>query len=79
MAALRSGIKTVIIPQENERDLEEIDPLVRNALSFITTDHIDKILDCALDLKAIHVIGAHEVPIVPEINEKPEDNRPRLH
>jgi ATP-dependent Lon protease len=82
MAALRSGIKTVIIPKENERDLEDIDPLVRNALNFITTDHIDKILDCALDLKAIQVKreeSAHEVPLIPEVNEKPEDGRLRLH
>lgn len=48
MAALRIGIHTVIIPAENEKDLEEIDPLVRKALNFITTDHVDKILDVAL-------------------------------
>ncbi|MBR1496752.1 MAG: endopeptidase La [Oscillospiraceae bacterium] len=48
MAALRTGIHNVIIPAENERDLEEIDPLVRKALNFITTDHVDKILDVAL-------------------------------
>ncbi len=48
MAALRSGVTTVIIPADNERDLDEIDPLVRNALNFITTDHVDKVLDYAL-------------------------------
>ena len=45
MAALRMGIHTVIIPTENEKDLEEIDQTVRAALNFITTDHVDKILD----------------------------------
>ena len=35
MAALRNGIKTVIIPRENEKDLEEIDQTVRKALHFI--------------------------------------------
>ncbi|MDR1132089.1 MAG: endopeptidase La [Oscillospiraceae bacterium] len=49
MAALRSGIKTVIIPAENETDLEEIDQTVRRALNFVTTDHVDKILDIALN------------------------------
>lgn len=49
MAALRSGIKTVIIPAENEKDLAEIDPTVRAALSFVTTDHVDKVLDVALN------------------------------
>ena len=48
MAALRTGIHTVIIPAENEKDLEEIDQTVRGALSFITTDHVDKILDTVL-------------------------------
>ncbi len=52
MAALRAGIKTVLIPQDNERDLEEIDQTVRLALNFITVPHIDKILDTALDFSA---------------------------
>lgn len=54
MAALRSGVKTVIIPSDNESDLEEIDPTVRAALNFVTTDHIDKILDFALDFKNVN-------------------------
>jgi len=49
MAALRAGVKTVIIPAENEPDLDEIDQTVRSALNFITTDNIDSILDIALD------------------------------
>ena len=47
MAALRTGITTVIIPSENEKDLSEIDQTVRSALNFVTTDHVDKILDVA--------------------------------
>ncbi len=48
MAALRAGVKTVIIPAANEPDLKEIDQDVRAALEFVTTDHIDKILNFAL-------------------------------
>ncbi len=48
MAALRTGIHTVIIPAENEKDLADIDQTVRAALNFITTDHVDKILDNVL-------------------------------
>ena len=48
MAALRIGIHTVILPAENEKDLEEIDQDVRRALNFIATDHVDKVLDVAL-------------------------------
>jgi ATP-dependent Lon protease len=82
MAALRSGIKTVIIPQENERDLEEIDPLVKNALNFVTTDHIDKILDFAMDLKTIPIkkeASELGIPVAAGIPEQPEKDRPRLH
>lgn len=53
MAALRSGIKTVIIPAENEPDLEEIDQAVRKQLNFITADNIDYILDIAIDFSKI--------------------------
>ncbi|MBO5340980.1 MAG: endopeptidase La [Oscillospiraceae bacterium] len=48
MAALRSGIKTVIIPRENEKDLEEIDQTVRAALQFILVDHVEQVLAAAL-------------------------------
>lgn len=48
MAALRTGIHTVIIPAENESDLQDIDPLVRSALNFITTDSVDKVLSTVL-------------------------------
>jgi len=48
MAAMRAGVRTVIIPSENERDLEEIDQTVRRALNFVTASHLDDILDTAL-------------------------------
>ena len=53
MAAMRSGVKTVIIPAENEHDLEEIDQTVRQALNFITTDDIDSIIEVALDFSGV--------------------------
>ncbi|MDR3311189.1 MAG: endopeptidase La [Oscillospiraceae bacterium] len=49
MAAMRAGVKTVIIPADNERDLEEIDQTVRHALEFVTARHVDNVLDVALD------------------------------
>mgnify|MGYP000745127926 CR=1 FL=1 len=48
MAALRHGVKTVIIPHENEKDLQEIDQTVRRALNFLLVDHADAVLDAAL-------------------------------
>ena len=49
MAALRHGISTVIIPKDNERDLQEIDQTVRKQLNFIVASHIDTVLDAALN------------------------------
>ena len=48
MAAMRNGIKTVIIPAENVKDLEEIDQTVRAALQFIPAEHVDTVLAQAL-------------------------------
>ena len=72
MAALRIGIHDVIIPSENEKDLEEIDPLVRRALNFIATDHVDKILDVALTRRPepLPERAAEAQPLVlPELEE----------
>ena len=51
MAALRHGVTTVIIPKENERDLNEIDPTVRKSLNFISAQTVDTVLDAALNRK----------------------------
>lgn len=51
MAALRHGIRTVIIPKDNERDLEEIDQTVRRQLNFISAQTVDTVLDAALNRK----------------------------
>ena len=48
MAAMRAGVRTVIIPAENERDLAEIDQTVRAALRFVTAETIDTVLSTAL-------------------------------
>lgn len=51
MAAFRAGVHEVIIPAENEKDLEEIDQAVRNALRFTLADHMDAVLNATLELK----------------------------
>ena len=48
MAAMRNGVGTVIIPADNEPDLEEIDPTVRKALNFVLADKVDTVLETAL-------------------------------
>jgi len=65
MAALRHGIQTVIIPKDNERDLEEIDQTVRQQLNFISADEIETVLDAALN---------RHIEVSPTILDKiPED------
>ena len=49
MAALRHGIRTVIIPRDNERDLEEIDQTVRRQLNFVSAQTVDTVLEVALN------------------------------
>ena len=69
MAALRRGIKTVIIPADNERDLDEIDPIVRNALHFVMAKHVDTVLEIALNRKD-HIVPALLNTIPEELSQK---------
>ena len=43
MAALRNGLHTVLIPEDNVRDLEEIDQTVRAALRFVPVETVDQV------------------------------------
>ena len=52
MAAFRNGIKTVIIPADNAKDLEEIDQTVRRALQFTLVERADQVLTAALNRPA---------------------------
>ena len=49
LAAHRAGLKCVIIPQRNEKDLEEIPANVRQDLSFITASCLDEVLNADFD------------------------------
>lgn len=48
MAAYRSGITTVIIPKENQKDLVDIPSEILNSINFKTVSYIDEVLDTAL-------------------------------
>ncbi|KAF6288509.1 lon peptidase 2, peroxisomal [Rhinolophus ferrumequinum] len=49
LAAHRAGLKTVIVPQRNEKDLEEIPGNVRHDLRFVTASCLDEVLNAAFD------------------------------
>lgn len=51
LAAFRAGIKTVIIPEENKPDLEDIAIDIRNQMKFVLASDMDKVLKTALSTK----------------------------
>ena len=65
MAALRHGVTTVIIPQDNVKDLEQIDQTVRRRLNFVSARHVDTVLETALVRQT--------EPIAPMLTEIPRD------
>ena len=75
MAALRHGIRTVIIPKDNERDLEEIDQTVRKSLHFIIAETVDTVLAAALNPK-VEAAPTILSEIPPEV--KPKSRKPAI-
>ncbi len=49
MAAYRAGIETIIVPKENESDLEEVEQVVKDNITFVIADHMDTVMETALD------------------------------
>lgn len=49
LGALRAGIKTVIIPAKNKKELVEIPAAIKRKLNFIAVQNMDEVLDLALD------------------------------
>lgn len=76
MAALRHGIQTVIIPKDNEKDLEQIDPTVRKALNFITAQTVDTVLETALNRKSdISPVILQDIPQQPKVRKQSPEIR----
>ena len=49
MAAYKEGIKTVIIPYENENDLQKVDKVVKNSVNFITAKDLDTVFKYSIE------------------------------
>jgi ATP-dependent Lon protease len=82
LAALRGGIRTVLIPAENEKDLAEIPASVKEALEIVPVSHVDEVLARAL-VEQLHAIEwtdederAAEPPVHPQ---NPESGLPIRH
>ena len=50
-AAFKNGMKTVLIPAENEADLEKVNDSIKNAIEFIPVSSLDEVLSVALESK----------------------------
>jgi ATP-dependent Lon protease len=66
LAAHRGGIKTVILPAENEKDMADIPAKIRKSLKILFVRHMDEVIDAAIDMS-----GA-EKPVEPVTPPEPE-------
>jgi ATP-dependent Lon protease len=84
IAAHRGGVDTVIVPQENEKDLKELPTVIKKNLKIITVEHIDDVLKHALAVDdPDHFLeggdGSHEIEdlyIVPGGVKRPQTELP---
>jgi ATP-dependent Lon protease len=77
LAAHRAGIFTVILPDENKREVEEIPANVRDSMELIFVDHMDEVLEFALRKEA----DGYEKPTkedFPEMPTTPPDDSPAI-
>jgi ATP-dependent Lon protease len=77
LAAVRGGIKTVMIPEENVKDLQEIADNIKNKLEIVPVKWIDKVLEVALERQPSPLAEA-DVAALPaaEVKEKAGDAKP---
>ena len=73
LAALRGGIETVLIPQENEKDLADIPQNIKDGLTIVPVSHVDEVLRLALTepLEAIDWTDADELAALPPAGVAP--------
>jgi ATP-dependent Lon protease len=58
LAAHRAGITTVVIPEENEKDLRDVPKAVLKHLTIVPVSHMDQVLKIALKLEDAEAFGA---------------------
>jgi ATP-dependent Lon protease len=65
LAAHRGGIKTVLIPEQNVKDLAEIPDNVKNKLEIVPVRWIEKVLEIALERQPEAIAEVQAVPVTP--------------
>jgi len=81
LAALRGGIKTVLIPQENEKDLVELPANIKEGLEIIPVSHVDQVLARALTAPLTPIDWSEEDDLAaqPPASAVPEGGAPLRH
>lgn len=80
LAALRSGIKTVLIPEENVKDLEEIPASIKDGIEIIPVSGVDQVVQHALTQKPEPIVSKEKIvakevaPVGVEAPSKKRDN-----
>ncbi len=70
MAAYIRGIKTVLIPQANVPDLDEVDKAVKAAITFIPVSNVDEVLEIALEKEPENKEKQVDMPVVDNVGER---------
>ena len=66
MAAYRSGMKTVIIPKDNEPDIQDCEQVVRDHIHFVIASTMDTVMETAIDFSKRPVCAAITEKSAPE-------------
>jgi ATP-dependent Lon protease len=79
LAALRAGIKTVVIPEENVKDLAEIGDEVKGHLNIVSASRMDDVLKVALTRMPTPIIGDEEAASAVPASEGSAESRVTAH
>jgi ATP-dependent Lon protease len=76
LAAYRGGIKKIIIPKENEKDLRDIPPAISKKLEIVSVEHMDEVLPHALVLAPGETLFSRQDMHFDIQSEKPDNHAP---
>jgi ATP-dependent Lon protease len=74
LAALRGGLKKILIPEENAKDLAEIPNPVKNALDIVPVSRMEEVLTYALTRQPVPIVWDEEAQPMPALS--PEEEPP---
>src|SRR5690606_3908410 len=74
LAALRGGIKTVLIPEENQKDLSDVADNVKKDLNIVPVSDVEDVLQHALVRELVPIEWPDDVDLEPAISSGEGDN-----